>query len=47
MERGYEDTYRQFIEPFLGASGERIRSQLGRQPVSPTRILASDERHVP
>ena len=29
MERGYEDTYRQFIEPFLGASGERI-SQLGR-----------------
>jgi hypothetical protein len=24
MERGYEDTYRQFIEPFLGASGERI-----------------------
>ena len=26
MERGYEDTYRQFIEPFLGASGERIGS---------------------
>jgi hypothetical protein len=24
MERGYEDAYRQFIEPFLGASGERI-----------------------
>jgi hypothetical protein len=24
MERGYEDTYRQFIEPFLGASGDRI-----------------------
>ncbi len=24
MERGYEDTYRQFIEPFLGASGERL-----------------------
>lgn len=24
MERGYEDTYRQFIEPLLGASGERI-----------------------
>ena len=22
MERGYEDAYRQFIEPFLGASGE-------------------------
>lgn len=29
MERGYEDTYRQFIEPFLGASGERI-TQLSR-----------------
>ena len=29
MERGYEDTYRQFIEPFLGASGERI-SQVSR-----------------
>lgn len=26
MERGYEDTYRQFIEPFLGASGDRIGS---------------------
>jgi hypothetical protein len=26
MERGYEDAYRQFIEPFLGASGERIVS---------------------
>jgi hypothetical protein len=24
MERGYEDTYRQFIEPFLGASGDRM-----------------------
>jgi hypothetical protein len=24
MERGYEDAYRLFIEPFLGASGERV-----------------------
>lgn len=24
MERGYEDAYRQFIEPVLGAAGERI-----------------------
>jgi hypothetical protein len=24
MERGYEDTYRQFIEPFLGASGDAV-----------------------
>jgi hypothetical protein len=24
MERGYEDAYRQFIEPVLGASGERM-----------------------
>lgn len=29
MERGYEDAYRQFIEPILGASGERI-SQTGK-----------------
>jgi hypothetical protein len=29
MERGFEDTYRQFIEPFLGASGDRI-SQVAR-----------------
>ena len=28
MERGYEDTYRQFIEPFLGASGERIAASM-------------------
>lgn len=26
MERGYEDAYRQFIEPFLGASGDRVAS---------------------
>ena len=32
MGRGFEDAYRQFIEPVLGASGERI-SHLGR--VSP------------
>jgi len=30
MERGYEDAYRQFIEPVLGASGDRI---VGRGPV--------------
>lgn len=29
MQRGYEDAYRQFIEPVLGASGERIG---GREP---------------
>jgi hypothetical protein len=31
MARGYEDAYRHFIEPVLGASGERI-SHLGRVP---------------
>ena len=30
MQRGYEDTYREFIEPFLGASGERI-TQVARE----------------
>ena len=24
LDRGYEDAYRQFIEPVVGASGERI-----------------------
>jgi hypothetical protein len=24
MERGYEDAYRQFIEPVVGASGEHL-----------------------
>ncbi len=24
MERGYEDAYRQFIEPVVGASGDRM-----------------------
>jgi hypothetical protein len=24
MQRGYEDAYRQFIEPVLGAAGDRI-----------------------
>jgi hypothetical protein len=28
MQRGYEDAYRLFIEPMLGASGERIASNL-------------------
>jgi hypothetical protein len=27
MERGYEDAYRQFIEPVLGASGDRIAAR--------------------
>jgi hypothetical protein len=26
VDRGYEDAYRQFIEPVVGASGERIQS---------------------
>jgi hypothetical protein len=26
MDRGYEDAYRQFIEPVVGAGGERIQS---------------------
>lgn len=31
MERGYEDAYRQFIEPFLGASGEKVGSSVSGQ----------------
>ena len=26
VDRGYEDAYRQFIEPVVGASGERMQS---------------------
>jgi hypothetical protein len=31
MERGYEDAYRQFIEPVLGASGERMTHVAARE----------------
>jgi hypothetical protein len=30
VDRGYEDAYRQFIDPVVGASGERIESAVGR-----------------
>jgi hypothetical protein len=30
VDRGYEDAYRQFIDPVVGASGERIQSTVGR-----------------
>jgi hypothetical protein len=30
MERGYEDAYRQFIEPMLGASGDRLKKDSER-----------------
>ena len=26
MQQGYEDAYRQFIEPVVGAAGERVGS---------------------
>jgi hypothetical protein len=29
VDRGYEDAYRQFIEPVVGGSGERIEARLG------------------
>lgn len=29
-ERGYEDAYRQFIEPVVGASGEELRDGVVR-----------------
>ena len=27
VDRGYEDAYRQFIEPVVGASGDRIEAR--------------------
>jgi hypothetical protein len=30
VDRGYEDAYRQFIDPVVGASGERIQSAAAR-----------------
>lgn len=32
MARGYEDAYHQFVEPVVGASGERVGVQLRGQP---------------
>jgi hypothetical protein len=29
VDRGYQDAYRQFIDPVVGASGERIQSATG------------------
>ena len=34
MERGYEDAYRQFIEPVLGASGEQVSGIRAQGPAS-------------
>ncbi len=30
VDRGYEDAYRQFIDPVVGASGERMQSVSAR-----------------
>ena len=36
MSRGYEDAYRQFIEPVVGASGERVgQAESGMKKVKP------------
>jgi len=35
VDRGYEDAYRQFIDPIVGASGDRL-AQGGRPPHDPT-----------
>jgi hypothetical protein len=49
MDRGYEDAYRQFIEPVVGASGEQLTRQAAtlppRQPPSgrPTPSSSSDD----
>ena len=32
VDRGYEDAYRQFIEPVVGASGERMQSATSSIP---------------
>jgi Patatin-like phospholipase len=40
MDRGYEDAYRQFIEPVVGASGEALESPPPRPP-------ADDDRSAP
>ena len=35
MERAYEDAYRQFIEPVIGASGEQLAHAVRRRPREP------------
>jgi hypothetical protein len=32
MDRGYEDAYRQFIEPVVGASGDQLEQRDARPP---------------
>jgi len=36
MDRGYEDAYRQFIEPVVGASGEQLTRQAATPPPRPS-----------
>jgi hypothetical protein len=46
IDRGYEDAYRQFIEPVVGASGEQLEH--GAPPPSLTpRSSADDDRNAP
>jgi hypothetical protein len=28
IDRGYEDAYRQFVDPVIGAGGERLQTQV-------------------
>jgi hypothetical protein len=37
VDRGYEDAYRQFIEPVVGASGDGLGVATGAPPAGPTR----------
>jgi hypothetical protein len=49
MDRGYEDAYRQFIEPVVGASGEQLERDRDT-PTTPSytpRPSADDDRNAP
>ena len=58
MSRGYEDAYHQFIEPVVGASGERVgqrlrsqnqsevRSQLIEAKPEPTELIHAGDRPI-
>jgi hypothetical protein len=39
VDRGYEDAYRQFLEPVIGASGEQIHGAIVIAPAAETEDL--------
>jgi hypothetical protein len=43
IDRGYEDAYRQFIEPVVGASGEQLERDTPQPTLTPRPPSADDD----